>query len=315
MQQPYAVGYDINMTMELGPVLHLGDSEVRVGTCSSTDKTLVKDAASYPKRSMSAAERLAFYAARFPVVEADSAYYRPPTGSSPGVGGAEAGRVPLRREGVLASDRPPTRPDALWPTSGRARSGRGRTSGTSSPTHLPDDTVDQVWGRFIDALRPLGDAGRRGAVLLQYPPWFTPEKADRASWPGRDRLGDVPTVELRSPLWFGADDVDRTVGRLADHDFTLVGVDAPSRAKLSPASSPGPPSWPWSASTVAPTTRGRNAPGGRGAVPVPLLERQLRHWVDRIAEVNVAAREVRLLMNNCYQDYGVDNAEDMTERC
>ena len=68
----------MNDEATLGAVLHFDDSEVRIGTCSWTDKTLVKDTQWYPKKSMSAAERLAFYAAHFPVVEADSTYYRPP---------------------------------------------------------------------------------------------------------------------------------------------------------------------------------------------------------------------------------------------
>ena len=66
-------------THELGPILQIGDAEVRVGTCSWTDKTLVKDSSWYPKKTMSAAERLRFYASHFSVVEADSTYYRPLT--------------------------------------------------------------------------------------------------------------------------------------------------------------------------------------------------------------------------------------------
>ena len=46
--------------LELGPVLRLGRTDVRVGTCSWTDKTLVNDTKWYPKKSMSAAERLAY---------------------------------------------------------------------------------------------------------------------------------------------------------------------------------------------------------------------------------------------------------------
>ncbi len=65
----------------LAPVLRVGDALVRAGTCSWTDPTLVKGTDWYPKKSMSAAERLAFYAAHFPVVEADSTYYRPPSRS------------------------------------------------------------------------------------------------------------------------------------------------------------------------------------------------------------------------------------------
>src|SRR5262249_16428997 len=75
------LGYAMRVSDELplGPVLRVGKAEVRVGTCSWTDKTLVNDTKWYPKKTMSAAERLAFYAARFPVVEADSTYYRPPS--------------------------------------------------------------------------------------------------------------------------------------------------------------------------------------------------------------------------------------------
>lgn len=58
--------------LELGPVLRVKSAEVRVGTCSWTDRTLLKEADWYPKRTMSAAERLAYYSARFAVVEADS---------------------------------------------------------------------------------------------------------------------------------------------------------------------------------------------------------------------------------------------------
>ena len=42
-------------------------------------------------------------------------------------------------------------------------------------------------------------------------------------------------------------------------------------------------------------------------------KRELRPWVERVEEMASEAREVHILMNNCYQDYGVRNAEDMTE--
>ena len=44
----------------LGSLVKLGDSLVRTGTCSWTDRTLVKDTDWYPKRTMSSAERLAY---------------------------------------------------------------------------------------------------------------------------------------------------------------------------------------------------------------------------------------------------------------
>src|SRR5262249_50027852 len=55
------------------------DGRILVGTCSWTDKTLTDETDWYPKKSMTAAERLAYYSARYPVVEADSTYYFPPS--------------------------------------------------------------------------------------------------------------------------------------------------------------------------------------------------------------------------------------------
>jgi hypothetical protein len=55
------------------------ESRILVGTCSWTDKTLTDETDWYPKRSMTAEERLKFYAARYPIVEADSTYYFPPS--------------------------------------------------------------------------------------------------------------------------------------------------------------------------------------------------------------------------------------------
>ena len=112
--------------MELGPVLHVGDSEVRVGTCSWTDKTLIQVGTWYPKKTMTAAERLAFYAAEFSVVEADSTYYRPP---SPELTGGWAERSPdgfrMNVKAYSLMTGHPTKPETLW-TDIRERSSRRR---------------------------------------------------------------------------------------------------------------------------------------------------------------------------------------------
>jgi hypothetical protein len=57
------------------PPLQIEKARVIVGTCSWTDPTLVRQTDWYPRKSMTAAERLEFYARRFPLVEADSTYY------------------------------------------------------------------------------------------------------------------------------------------------------------------------------------------------------------------------------------------------
>src|SRR4051794_35991776 len=64
---------------DLAPNIELEGSAVCVATCSWTDRALLTETDWYPRRSMPAAERLAYYASQFPVVEADSTYFFPPT--------------------------------------------------------------------------------------------------------------------------------------------------------------------------------------------------------------------------------------------
>jgi uncharacterized protein YecE (DUF72 family) len=39
--------------------------------------------------------------------------------------------------------------------------------------------------------------------------------------------------------------------------------------------------------------------------------RELQAWVPKVRQLAAEAAEVHLLMNNCYQDYGVRNAADL----
>ena len=297
-------------------MLEVGGAEVRVGTCSWTDKTLVKDTTWYPKRSMSAAERLAFYAARFPVVEADSTYYRPPSRE---LTGSWAERTPdgfrfdVKAFSLMTGH--PTRPDALWPDVADALADEARDKRNVYAHHLPDDAVDEVWARFVDAVRPLIDAGRFGAVLLQYPPWFTPKKANRAELArARERLGDVPASSSCGPR-SGSAPTTSTAPSAGWPTTTSRSSGSTRRSRRScPTSSPRPPTSPWSASTVAPTTRGRSAPA-RPRSGSGTTTRSASCGPGWTASPRSAsqAREVHLLMNNCYQDYGVDNAADLVE--
>lgn len=50
-------------------------SNIRVGTCSWAEKSLIESGEFYPKGVSSAEERLRFYASHFDTVEVDSTYY------------------------------------------------------------------------------------------------------------------------------------------------------------------------------------------------------------------------------------------------
>lgn len=302
--------------LTLGPVLTVGGCEVRVGTCSWADKSLTQDAEWYPRKTMSAADRLAFYAAHFPLVEADSTYYRPPSEQltrgwaerSP-----EGFRMDVKAYSLMTGH--PTKPETLWPDIRDALDEDARDKKNVYAHHLPDDAVDEVWHRFVEALTPLGESGKLGAVLLQYPAWFTPKKANRDELArARERLGDIPaSVELRSDRWFRRDDVDRTVGFLADHDLALVAVDAPKVAKL-------PRDLHVTADHVVVRFHGRadDTWSGRATTAAERFryhydKRELRPWAKKVVAAAERADEVHVLMNNCYQDYGVDNAGDMLQ--
>ncbi len=294
-----------------------GVDRIVVGTCSWTDQTLVKESDWYPKRSMSAAERLAFYASRFSIAEADSTYYFPP---SPQLTKAWAERTPptftmnVKAYALLTSH--PAKPNSLWPDVRDAIKPEFAGKRNVYLPHLPPDAVTEIWKRFAYAVRPLVDAGKLGAILMQYPQWFTANKDHRVALAEiRERWPDLPVcVEFRSPSWLGtARDRDRTAATLRDLQLALVVVDAPSASGLK---------------TVEEVTdsdlavvrfHGRNddtwdAQATTAAERFKYLytKRQLRAWVPRLHRLAERAERVHALMNNCYQDYGVRNAADLT---
>jgi len=289
---------------------------ILVGTCSWTDKTLINGTNWYPRKSMSAAERLKFYASRFPIAEADSTYYFPP---SPDLTRAWAERTPdhftmnVKAYSLLTGH--PARPDSLWLDMRDAIRPEFAGKRNVYSSHLDPDAFDEAWRRFEQALRPLRAAGKLGAVLLQYPEWFTAKKANRDELTAvRRRWPDVPVcVEFRSPTWLSTPtDTDRTERTLTDLRMALVVVDAPHVAKLP--------------SVVAVTDpdlavirfHGRNdetwkKPGTTAAERFEYLysRQELRAWAPKIEYLAENAGAVHALMNNCYADYGVRNAADL----
>ena len=173
----------------------------------------------YPKKTMTAAERLAFYSAHFPIVEADSTYYFPP---SPELTKSWVERTPKgsdEREGVLADDRSsdPAR-DVVAPTSATALpDGRSRQAQRVRPPPRP-----RCAGRGVGPVRrraaPLADAGKLGAVL--------------------HAVSDVVRAEARQPRRArrGAEATGRPAGlrgvpgaELARHATTSIARSARSR--------------------------------------------------------------------------------------
>ena len=86
-----------------------------LGSCSWTDRTLVQDADWYPKKTMSAEERLRYYAAQFPLTEIDSTYYAPPAEQQARLWAErtpDGFRFDVKAYSLLTGH--PTRPNSLW---------------------------------------------------------------------------------------------------------------------------------------------------------------------------------------------------------
>lgn len=267
---------------------------------------------------MSAADRLAYYASRFSIAEADSTYYFPP---SPQLAEGWSTRTPagftmnVKAYALLTGHG--AKPNSLWPDLREAIKPEFAGKRNVYLSHLPTEAVEEVWKRFRYALRPLEDAGKLGAVLMQYPEWFTAKRDNRAELAGvRERWADLPVcVEFRSPTWLATPaDRDRTLGLLSELRLALVAVDAPRASKL-PA-------------VVAATSpqlavvrfHGRNndtwkQSGTSAAERFKYLysKSQLRPWVPKLQSLADQAETVHALMNNCYQDYGVRNAADLSD--
>jgi uncharacterized protein YecE (DUF72 family) len=209
----------------------------------------------------------------------------------------------------------PAKAESLWPDVRDAIKPEFSGKRNVYLSHLPLDAADEVWARFRYALRPLADAGKLGAVLMQYPDWFTAKKDNRDELAAiRRRWEDLPVcVEFRSPSWLSTpEDRDRTLSLLRDLRLALVVVDAPRVSRLPTVLEATVPDL----SVVR--FHGRNDDTWK-AQTTTAAERfkylyskpQLRAWVPKLRTLADRAERVHALMNNCYEDYGVRNAADL----
>ena len=290
---------------------------ILVGTSSWTDPTLVRDTDFYPPGASSAEERLRHYASIFPVVEVDSTFYAPP---SPEVARLWVERTPpgfrmeIKSYGLFTGH--PVRPATLWKDLRPEIPAEHADKKNVYADHLPPELVDEAWARFDHALRPLHEAGKLGAVVFQWPPWFTAKRANRERLEGlRGRLPDYRVaVELRHGSWLSDADRERTFELLRSHDLTYVCVDEPQGFKTSV-----PPVLEATTPDLAMVRfHGHNADnwqrkGISAAERFRYLydEDELGAWVEPLEELDRGVRETHVLLNNCYQDYGVRNAHQL----
>lgn len=299
---------------EVGAPVAVGESRILCGTTSWADRSLVQAGTFYPRKTMKARERLAFYASRFPVTEVATTYRFPPT---PDLSQQWVDRSPegfcfdIRVWSLLSGA--PTLPDSLWPDLQSAVDARHHDSRRLYASHLPAEVVDECWERFLHALEPLRRAGRLGVLILQYPGWISPRPeawAELAMVSHRLR-GYRVAVEFRSPKWL-ADDADggheAQLEWLEDHGLAYVCVDGPGGG---PRAGCGMVASTADVAVVRFVGR-RQVEDEPWTSPYRYSEAELGGWVDRIGELAASSRQVHVLMDNCWGSDAVDNALDLT---
>jgi uncharacterized protein YecE (DUF72 family) len=305
-------------TQALGPRVELDGRPVLTGSCSWADRTLTKDADFYPRKSMSAEDRLRFYAAHFPLTEIDATYYAPPAEQQARLWAQrtpEGFRFDVKAYSLLTGH--PTRPQSLWRDLREQLPDEVLQKRNVYPNNMSPELVDEAWRRFAAALKPLHDAGRLGAILFQYPAWFVPRKDNRRQVEAlRERLPDYQIcVEFRSPMWLAEErDRKRTLRMLEDSGLIFVSLDAPKASELPrfmAVTNPdlfvvrfhGRSDENWSKQTRTAAERFRYL----------YSREELEELARPIAEHVREAKETHLLMNNCYRDYAVRNAAELRD--
>jgi uncharacterized protein YecE (DUF72 family) len=291
-------------------VIDILGGRVLIGTTSWADRGLVSSGAFYPRRSMTARARLAFYATRFPLAEVATTYRFPPT---PDVAAQWVERTPsgftfdVRAWSLFTGA--PTLPDSLWPDLQSEVRDRSRDLRRLYPAHLSADALDECWARFDHALRPLHEAGKLGVVILQFPGWFGPRpEAWYELGSVQARLPDYRlAVELRSPKWFEGDACEGTLEGLEECGLSLVCVDGPAQ---------GPRATPVvAAATADPAVvrfLGRRVVEGETwTTPYRYSDGELRHWVPRLGQLASSASAVHVLLDNGWGADAVDNATQL----
>ena len=182
--------------------------------------------------------------------------------------------------------------------------------------HFSRDAIDEVWRRFLGALAPLRAAGKLGAIMLQYPRWFTPtrDSADKLS-EARVRLNDWPaSVEFRHRDWLSERFAPRTFHILRALSFTYVAVDSPPGMGSSM-----PPAMEVTNSDLAIIRfYGRRVATWETRNDI-VTERyrylyeqtQLASWLSAIQRAADGAMKVHLTFNNNHANYATTNALEM----
>jgi len=295
--------------------IHAAKGLVRFGTASWTDPTMTAPGVFYPAGAKTAEERLRYYASQFPVVEVDATYYALPNRRT-AEGWVE--RTPdgfvfdIKAHALMTGQ--PTEVARLPKAVREELPAELTEKKRIYRKDMPAEVLDGVYAQFREALEPLIEAGKLGAVFVQFPKWVFPSnEARELILETRERLALPIAVEFRHGSWFNEKNAERTVRFLQDNKIPYVAVDEPQGFK----SSVPPVIVPTSDDLAVFRFHGRNAENWEKK-DIPPSERfrylydedELADWTPKIAAVARKTKETHVIYNNCFSNYGTTNARE-----
>jgi uncharacterized protein YecE (DUF72 family) len=290
--------------------------EVRVGTASWTDPTMTAPGVFYPKGVSTAEERLRFYASQFRLVEVDSTYYALP---NPHTAKIWVERTPadfvfdIKAHALMTGQ--PTEVSRLPKAIKDELAAELKEKKRIYRKDLSTELLDAVYEQFREAIQPLVEAKKLGAVFIQFPKWVFPSNEGRELiLENRERLKVPIAVEFRHGSWFNEKNAERTVKFLQANQIPYVAVDEPQGFK----SSVPPVVVHTSGDLAVFRFHGRNQENWERK-EIPPSERfrylydvdELADWTPQIAAMARQTKETHVLYNNCFSNYGTTNAREM----
>jgi uncharacterized protein YecE (DUF72 family) len=290
---------------------------IHVGSCSWTEKSLIKSKEFYPKGVDTAEERLRYYASNFDVVEVDSSYYA----------------IPPERTVVQWAERTP--PDFIFHIKAYALLTGHSTDLRAIPPEVRDmlpteslkkdrvtlkekEPIEATFRLFRGAFRPLAEAGKAGIVVFQYPPYFVckPQNFDYILL-CKELMKDFHIgVEFRHGSWLTSGRAGSVFSFLRQHGITYIAADEPQYGNLSTV-----PFVPGVTTDIAYfRLHGRNREnwfkrGGETSLRYDYLysDEELKEFIAPVLTEAEKAKETHVMFNNCHLGYSMKNALRLRE--
>lgn len=271
-------------------------ARIRVGTASWSDHEPFYPP-EFAKASMKA-QRIRYYARYFSMVEVDSTFYA----------------LQPARNFQLWVERTPD--DFVFDVKAY---GELTWHHREELTHEPLAPSAETFAKFSTMLQPLRDASKLGALLFQFPPWFTFSE-ERLEYFGtvREMLpADTVAVEFRHRSWVEGEHLPLTRAALEASRLAYCAVDEPQigSGSVPPVVLITNPHFSMVRFHGRNRTAwyGRNLASSRDRFDYLYTTEELAPWAERIERIaaQLSGSEVHVVTNNNASNYSIVNAFDL----